>query len=79
MDDGSTNSDTVTEAMADKQVTYLKGDWTNNDPVITAVLKRYEISGVPLYLMYPADPNLPAEMLPQILTEGIILDALERI
>jgi thiol:disulfide interchange protein DsbD len=72
-------SDTVTEAMADKQVTYLKGDWTNNDPVITAVLKRFETSGVPLYLMYPADPNLPAEMLPQILTEGIILDALERI
>jgi thiol:disulfide interchange protein len=72
-------SDTVTEALADKDVVYLKGDWTNNDPVITAVLKRYQTSGVPLYLMYPADPNLPAEVLPQILTEGIILDALERI
>jgi thiol:disulfide interchange protein len=73
------SSDTVEEAMADKQVTYLKGDWTNNDPAITAVLKRYETSGVPLYLMFPADPNMPAEVLPQLLTEGIILDALERI
>jgi thiol:disulfide interchange protein DsbD len=72
-------SDTVTEALANKDVVYLKGDWTNNDPVITAVLKRYQTIGVPLYLMYPADPNLPAEVLPQILTEGIILDALERI
>ena len=72
-------SDTVTDALADKDVVYLKGDWTNNDPVITAVLKRYQTIGVPLYLMYPADPNLPAEVLPQILTEGIILDALERI
>jgi len=71
--------DTVTEAMAEKEVVYLKGDWTNNDPAITAVLKRFGTSGVPLYLMYPADPNRPAEVLPQILTEGIILDALERI
>ncbi len=73
------SSETVTSALADNNVTYLKGDWTNNDPVITEVLKRFETSGVPLYLMYPADPQQPAEVLPQILTEGIILDALERI
>lgn len=72
-------SDTITEAMAEKGVTYLKGDWTNNDPAITEVLKRYQTSGVPLYLMYPADPSQPAEILPQILTENIVLDALERI
>jgi len=29
--------------------------------------------------MYPADPSKPAEVLPQILTENIILNALERI
>lgn len=73
------SSDTVIAAMEANNVTYLKGDWTNNDPEITAVLKRYQTSGVPLYLMFPADASLPAEMLPQILTEGIILDALERI
>lgn len=72
-------TDTVTQALADKNVTYLKGDWTNNDPAITAVLKQYETSGVPLYLMYPADAGKPAEVLPQILTESTILDALERI
>ena len=73
------SSDTVTRALADNGVTYLKGDWTNNDPEITEVLKRFQTSGVPLYLMYPADPTKPAEVLPQILTEGVILDALERI
>jgi len=73
------SADEVTSAMAERGVTYLKGDWTNNDPAITAVLKRYQTSGVPLYLMYPADPSKPAEVLPQILTENIILDALERI
>lgn len=73
------SSESVVEALADRDVTYLKGDWTNNDPAITEVLKRFETSGVPLYLMYPADPEKPAEVLPQILTEGIILNALERI
>ena len=66
-------------ALEANNVTYLKGDWTNNDPEITAVLRSYETSGVPLYLMYPADPGKPAEVLPQILTTNIMLAALERI
>ena len=71
------SSDTVLDAMTGSGVVYLKGDWTNNDPEITAVLRRYNTSGVPLYLMYPADASQPARVLPQILTEGIILDAIE--
>jgi len=73
------NSEAVITALAENNITYLKGDWTNNDPEITEVLRRYETSGVPLYLMYPSDPSLPAEVLPQILTTGIVLDAIERI
>ncbi|MDR2212135.1 MAG: thioredoxin family protein [Pseudomonadales bacterium] len=69
----------VTDAMAQKGITYLKGDWTNNDPAITEVLRRYDTSGVPLYLLFPADPEAPAEVLPQILTEGTVLEALGRI
>ena len=73
------NSEDVITALADNNITYLKGDWTNNDPAITEVLRRYETSGVPLYLMYPSDPSLPAEVLPQILTTNIVLEAIERI
>ncbi|MEY4641705.1 MAG: hypothetical protein RLZZ227_1699 [Pseudomonadota bacterium] len=73
------SSATVIDGLAEKQVTYLKGDWTNNDPAITAVLKQYNTSGVPLYLMFPADASRPAEVLPQILTENVIIDALNRI
>ena len=73
------STDEVTVAMAEKGIIYLKGDWTNNDPEITAVLKQYETSGVPLYLMFPADALKPAEKLPQILTEGILIDAMSRI
>ena len=70
------SSESVKAMMIDKDITYLKGDWTNNDPEITAVLKEYETSGVPLYLAFPADPNKPAKILPQILTEGLILETL---
>ena len=73
------SSEEFYQALADNNVAYLKGDWTNNDPEITRVLQRFETSGVPLYLMYPADPNAPAEVLPQILTTGIVIDAMERI
>ncbi len=73
------SSDAVMAGLVDKGVVYLKGDWTNNDPAITAVLKQYNTSGVPLYLMFPSDPAKPAEVLPQILTENTVLEALGRI
>lgn len=73
------NSEAFKSALAENNITYLKGDWTNNDPEITEVLRRYETSGVPLYLMFPADPTQPAEVLPQILTSNIILEAMQRI
>lgn len=72
-------SEAFERALQDKGVSYLKGDWTNNDPAITAVLKRYQTSGVPLYLMFPRGGEGQAEVLPQVLTEGILLEALERI
>jgi thiol:disulfide interchange protein DsbD len=72
-------SEAVAAAMKEKGITYLKGDWTNNDPAITEILRRYDTSGVPLYLLFPADPEAKAEVLPQILTEGLVLEALGRI
>jgi thiol:disulfide interchange protein len=73
------SADSFVQGLEEKGVVYLKGDWTNNDPAITAVLKQYNTSGVPLYLMFPADASKPAEQLPQILTESIMLGALARI
>ncbi len=72
-------SQAFTAKLKEKGVIYLKGDWTNNDPAITEVLKQYATSGVPLYLMFPADNSKPAEVLPQILSESTVLAALGRI
>ncbi|AMB47507.1 protein-disulfide reductase DsbD domain-containing protein [Methylobacterium sp. AMS5] len=56
------------------QVVYLKGDWTNQNPEITRLLERHGRSGVPLYLVYRGTSE--AQVLPQILTEGIVLAAI---
>mgnify|MGYP003672066898 CR=1 FL=1 len=68
----------VAEAMARKGVVYMKGDWTNQDADISALLQRYGRAGVPLYLLIePADAAGGGQVLPQILTEAILLDAFE--
>jgi len=66
----------VREAFTREGVTYLKGDWTRQDPRITALLKQHDRSGVPLYLFYPAGAGSSAQVLPQVLTPGIVTSAL---
>ena len=64
----------VRHAFARQHVAYLVGDWTGQDPSITAFLRDYGRNGVPLYVFFPAsgDPLV----LPQILTESKILDSI---
>ncbi|MFT7722668.1 MAG: protein-disulfide reductase DsbD family protein [Roseateles sp.] len=64
----------VKDAFARHGVAYLKGDWTREDPAITAVLKAHGRSGVPLYLYY-APGAAEAQVLPQILTPGLVVEA----
>jgi thiol:disulfide interchange protein DsbD len=56
----------------------LMGDFTLKDPAIAAELKRFGRAGVPLVLVYPRDASQPPEVLPTLLTPGIVLAALER-
>jgi thiol:disulfide interchange protein len=45
---------------------------------ITEELKRFGKAGVPLVLVYPRDPTKAAIELPAILTQSIVLDALDK-
>jgi len=63
----------VRQAFADKHIAFLVADWTNRNPAITALLEAHGRSGVPLYLYY-APGAQEAKILPQILTEGEVLD-----
>jgi thiol:disulfide interchange protein DsbD len=67
----------VQQAFADHRVAYLKGDWTRQDPDITAFLHRAGRDGVPLYLLYSPGNPVPT-VLPQILTERAVLDEVAR-
>ena len=67
----------VRRAFIARGVVALKGDWTRQDPDITAFLQQFGRSGVPLYLLYGKD-GTPTVM-PQILTEASVLSALGKI
>lgn len=56
------------DVMKDKDITLLKGDWTNYDPKITKLLEKHKRGGVPLYLLFPAAVGKEPIILPQILT-----------
>lgn len=71
------SSQTMVDEFRRLNVSYLKGDWTNRDPVITRVLERHGRAGVPLYLVFRSGEAAP-DVLPQILTESIVLEALTR-
>ncbi|MEX2335139.1 MAG: thioredoxin family protein [Pseudohongiella sp.] len=65
----------VQQAMRDSGITYMKGDWTNQDPEISRVLDEFDRPSVPLYILYPGDPSAEPMILPQLLTPTIVLDA----
>ena len=56
----------------------LTGDYTRFPDAISTELSRYNHAGVPLVLVYPKNADAPAIVLPQILTPGIVLNALNR-
>ena len=69
--------DAVKDAFARYKVVKMKADWTNADPVITKTLKQFGRVGVPLYVLYPAaTPHQPV-VLPELLTQALVLDHLE--
>lgn len=65
--------------LKEKQVVPMKADWTNSNPEITAALQRFGRVGVPFYLLYPAGDAANPVILPELLTESIMRDALEKL
>ena len=71
------NQEKVKKILDEKNIIYLKADWTRKDPEIASMLASYGRTGVPLYLLYPSqgDPII----LPELLTEDLLLDFLKEI
>jgi thiol:disulfide interchange protein DsbD len=71
------HTDEVQEAFRDKGVTLLQADWSEQPEAITRALASFGRSGVPLYLLYGAEPGAAPRILPELLTKGIVMDALQ--
>ena len=68
----------VRQAFQNANVALLKADWTREDPAITQALSALDRSGVPVYALYKPGESTP-ELLPQVLTPGIVLDAIAKL
>ena len=71
------DSEAVRQAFAARGIVALKGDWTTQNPEITALLQQFGRSGVPLYLLYGGKGE--PVILPQILTAASVLEALGKV
>jgi thiol:disulfide interchange protein DsbD len=72
------STDEVVEGFDQYDVATLKADWTDGDERITRKLREFGKGGVPMYLVYsPARPEEP-EVLPEVLTSGRVVGAVEQ-
>ena len=64
------------ETLRRTNAVYMRGDYTNVDEEITAFLDEHKAVGVPLYVVY--GPGAPPTVLPTVLTQALVEEALLR-
>jgi thiol:disulfide interchange protein DsbD len=69
----------VQDKFAELGISAFKADWTNRDEKIARALAGFGRNSVPLYVLYNGKPDEPPQILPEILTPGIIMEALQSI
>lgn len=73
---GTLTSEAVQAAFDQFDFQVFRGDWTRRDRAIAEELARFGKGGVPMYLVYsPHGPETPT-VLPELLTPGMVLEAL---
>jgi thiol:disulfide interchange protein DsbD len=72
------NQPEVQRAFAEGKVALLHADWTRHDEAITKALTALGRSGVPAYALYAPGQKTP-QMLPEVLTPGIVTDAVGKL
>lgn len=71
-------SSSVRKKVEELNAVPLLGDYTRFPDDITEELNRHGRAGVPLVLVYPKNSTAPPMVLPEALTSGMIVDALDR-
>ena len=68
----------VEKQLSGRNVTLLRADWTSYDPDITKELATLGRSGVPTYVIYPAKASGSPDVLPEVLTKDLVLNAIQK-
>lgn len=72
-------TDEVSQQFNERGVVKMKADWTKNDSVIAAELRKFGRNSVPLYVLYTSDSEEKPQILPQLLTPEIVIDSLKQL
>ena len=72
------NTEDVQQRLAKSGFVQMRADWTQYDPAITAALNAVGRSGVPTYVIYPAKSGTTPDVLPEVLTKGLVTEAIDR-
>lgn len=72
------HTDAIMEQFRKQNVVALLADFTRRNPEIKAELRKYNRAGVPLNIVVPAGRPRDVIVLPEILTQGIVLEALQK-
>jgi thiol:disulfide interchange protein len=67
----------VRSRLKNSGIVLVRADWTKHDEDIAVALNELGRSGVPTYVLYL--PGQPAMVLPEVLTPGIVLGALDQL
>ncbi len=78
MEAGVLGNPRVAETLARLGIEAVRADWTTRNDDITALLQRFGRSGVPLLVVIPKGDLEHAEVLPEVVSVGMLLEALER-
>jgi thiol:disulfide interchange protein DsbD len=70
------DTDEFKALLAKTDTVYMVGDWTDQDPEISAFLDKFHSPGVPLYVVYPAGGG-EGRRLPQLLSMSLMREQLE--
>jgi len=68
----------VVDKLKALHVVTMRADWTSQDATITKLLNKFNRSGVPLYVIFPAGHRDDPIVLPELVTQPIVIDALDK-
>ncbi|WP_251106536.1 protein-disulfide reductase DsbD family protein [Alloacidobacterium dinghuense] len=68
----------VEQELLRRHYVLLRADWTRYDPEITSELSRVGRSGVPTYVIISGPWERATHVLPELLTRGVVLDAIRQ-